>query len=148
MSNLTKQQATKNKLAKNLGVSPDKIAMYDFMGNNLDEAIPVYSPTLAYLLCAVHNQKPIKIVEIQDSVFATFKTSKVVENAVNLWLSITDKYKNGDHMEVAHLMGEYVKRQVSEKDMKLIENFYGLYAKYQRLHFKNCKDCSQHDKSS
>lgn len=148
MSNLTNQQTIKTNLAKKLGVSPEKIAMYDFNGNNLDKVIPVYSPTLAYLLCAVHEQQVVDIVEFEDSVYAKFKASQVVEDAIKVWEALTDKYHSGDKMQIPRLMGEYMKQRVSENNMKRIEDFYDRYSKKQEQHFKDCKDCKQHDKSS
>jgi len=129
-------------MAKKLGVKPQDIAMFDNFGNDLDKVTPVYSPTLAYLLCTVHQQNIIGVTEFDDAIFATFQANKIVSDALHLWKTITDKYENGDGMPVQRLMGEYVKNQVSQKNMQKINQFEKLYLEHLDEHMKTCTDCS------
>jgi hypothetical protein len=132
----------RNDMAKRSGIAPEKIALLDHLGNDLDKVLPVLSPTLAYLLCAVHKQNVVEVIEFEDRAFATFQTNNIVSDAIQLWQTITDKYKNGDNMPVNQLMGEYVGRQVSKKNMQKVNQFGKLYVKHLDGHSKTCKDCS------
>jgi hypothetical protein len=129
-------------IAKNSGIAPKKIAMYDNFGNDLEKVIPVYSPTLAYLLSAIHKQDVVEVVDFDDTAFVTFKPDKVVSEAIQLWQTIIAKYKNGENMPVQILMGEYINQQVSKKSMQKIEQFSDMYSKHVEEHLKTCKKCS------
>lgn len=142
MSKYNSPQDFKDAIAKQLGIAPEKIALFDNFGNERDKVTPVFSPTLVFLLCAVHNQNVIHVRNVDGEPFATFNASKVVDDAIKLWYAITDHYENGSHMPINELIDIYLREQVNKKNRRKIDQLGESRKTFVTEHSKSCKDCS------
>lgn len=127
MSNSYNFNRAQRRVAKRLGLSQDMTKIH---GARLDpkDRIPVFSPSLALLLCSVHRQKITDGVISDDGKLGVgFASNKVVEDAIEAWQRVVDSFEENEmpYHELLHRYLLLISGQGNCSMIAMLESDYG-----------------------
>jgi hypothetical protein len=127
MSSSIKLNKSQRNAATRLGLPTEKLQS---LGVQLDpqNKIPIFSPTLALLLCSVHGQEITDAVIAEDGEFGVgFVNNKIVEDAIKAWQRVVDSFEENEmpYHELLHRYLRLISGHGNCSMIAMLESDYG-----------------------